>query len=224
MTRLEFDFDGRPVTETTSAQPFFSFVNNDTGIRVNPELHYEKGGLLLYEMPPGHYGLTIDVDANMRNPLRFPGDLFYQAVLNVDRCEHCDRSVFHYDLMKIIHLTAPSDNSGKVHIFGVDCGLEHVPVASPVVFSWDPVADDADYEYTIYRMSLGPERSWAAVGGGRTKETAIRVALPQSKENEYYLIQMNAFRSGRPVGILMSQGLCHFTASYQFTVGGGGHE
>jgi hypothetical protein len=224
MARIELAYDSRPVGETTPFEPLITFTDSDSGQRVNPDIRYEKGWLLLNELPPGRYRITIDIDANMQNPSLFPGDLFFEGYINVDKCDTCGSSTLHYDLQRIIHLTSPGDNSGRVHIWGVNCGLEHAPFASPVVFSWEPIAENVDYNYTVYRMSLGPDHSWAMTTNGQTKETTIRLSLPPNLEEEYYLLQMTAFRADKPVGVLVSQGLCNFLSGYQFTVSRNSHE
>lgn len=224
MARIELVYDGRLVTETTSFKPTFIFTNNDSGQRVNPDVRYEKGWLLLNELPPSHYGITLYIDANMQNPPLFPGDLFYSAYLNVDHCETCGCSIFHYDLQKIIHLTSPGDNSGKVHLWGVNCGLEHAPFPSPVDFSWDAIAENVDYNYTVYRISLAPDHSWSMTANGQTKATTVRLSLSPSLENEYYVFQIMAFRSGKPIGVLVSQGLCNYAIGYHFAVSKDAHE
>ena len=218
MSRFMLDYDGKPVAETTPIVPVFAFMNNETGKQVSPDIRYENSTLALNELPPGRYGLTIDFDTNALNPIRFPGDLFYAGSLKVDHCDTCVTSTEHYTLTKIIHLTSPGDNAGRVHLWGVDCGLEHAPVAGPVAVSWDPVEKDAEYSYTVYRMSLGPDRAWSVVASGGTAATKVSIALPSSGKDEYYSLQMTAFRSGRQVGVLVSTGLCHYVIGYHFTV------
>jgi hypothetical protein len=121
-------------------------------------------------------------------------------------------------------LRSPKDNSGKLHIWGVNCSLKHAPFVSPVVFAWDPIGENVDYNYTIYRISLGPDHSWSIAANGQTRETTISIALSPSQENEYYAIQMGAFRSGKPIGVIVTQGLCNYVPGYQFTVSGEGHK
>lgn len=212
----ELSYDGMKADKITAVEPGFRITNRDSAKRVNPEIQYHGGRYKIFNLPEGNYTIEVSLDAEEPNPFNYPGDLVARVELYngpEDRPEDIE-------LARIIHLTAPQDNSTKLPMWGVECNLESPAITSPVHFTWEPLGKGVEYLFEVNRKIMDPNDPGEQIAKGATLENNITLSLPPSAKREYYLFHMTAKKGGRVIGLLMTQNLCYIDVNYHFRVAG----
>lgn len=62
--RGQLTYNGTEIDKKTSVQPTFWFRNEDKGSSVTPTIKYSNGSVKIYGLPPGNYGISVNIDAN----------------------------------------------------------------------------------------------------------------------------------------------------------------
>lgn len=207
-------YDGAAIDKLTPVQPKFWCRDEDKNVAVSAQIQYRNGFFIIKEIPPGNYGLSVDIDANPENPHMYPGD--YRAwtrfsVMEGSKTEH------DVELSRILHLVSPQDNGNVMQHWDAECE-EKTLLPAPVVLSWEPLGDDVYYDYQIARMGCAPYRTLDAMAGASTRETTVSVELPQSRPQEFYQFSVTARKNGKTIGTLMTHGANGYGWDYRFRV------
>ncbi|HUF07820.1 MAG TPA: hypothetical protein VMO47_00780 [Rhodothermales bacterium] len=199
-------FDGQPLLSKKRADfSCFDYTHQKwINCRIEP-----ADGVQRYVMArpaPGRYRMHVGIDEDEGNPDSYAGD--YEAIHYFDFATDT-RGALLIDVPKLIHLTSPVDNGRSVEgAFGA-CRREPdytVPFISwhrtaPVAFSWDPVADGAEYHVSVRRATCDPYGRLEAIATLETGFTSASFELPRNEEGEHYQFAIEAVRNGRPVGV-----------------------
>lgn len=204
-------FDGWPITEFTRIKPTFWLRNEQTNKAQDAEVRFADGGYSILALPKGRYGMNARIDANLANPLLYPGD--YDSWTTFEVGEQPARVDIH--VYRVLHLLKPFDTSQIVPGRG-DC--EDKPAHDPgLELAWQGLAPGMEYDYSIERV-VCPYRDSVRVAGGRTAETGARVFLPPSGPGQFYLLRLSAYKDGRRIGGLLSHGANYLAWDYRFVV------
>src|SRR5207248_551057 len=100
-------------------------------------------------------------DENPANPSRYPGD--YDVFQGFDVTADAPM-VMPIDVTRLIHLTAPWDNGASMEGMlsaswekkpSLDTPLYSLDHSLSLTFTWDPVAEEADYDYCVLNSAQG---------------------------------------------------------------------
>lgn len=207
-------FDGTSIDKLTTVQPRFWCRDEEKNKEVSAQVQYRNGYFLIKEIPPGNYGLSIDIDANPDNPPMFPGDFRAWTRFNVTEGKRTELDV---DVSKVLHLLSPQDNGSLLPHWSAECE-EKPSFPGPVVLTWEPMGDDVRYDYAISRMGCAPYRTLDTAGGATTTNTTMTLRLPPSAPNEFYQLTLAARKNGKTVGTLMTHGSNGYGWDYRFRV------
>jgi hypothetical protein len=208
-------FAGRPITDITTIKPTFWFRNEDTGKAQEARVTYENGRFLIYGLPPGNFGVSINIDSNAQNPWSYPGDFRSWQPFTVTEGSNPEMEV---SLLQLIHMTAPQDNNVEMEQWGAEC-MQKITWQSPVTFRWESVGEDVDYEYRITRMACDNNyNSAGTVVEETTMSTELTIPLAPSLENECYGFHLYAYQNDQRIGMLMTHGSSGYGWDYRFRV------
>ena len=208
-------FVGRPITDFTSYEPTFWFRNEDTGKEQSGRVKYENGTFEIYGLPPGNFGVSVNIDVNMQNPWSYPGDFRVWKPFSIIEGENPELEL---ELLQIIRLTSPQDNDTVMDKWGVEC-MEKISFHSPVTFRWEAQDNEGYYDYQVTRMDcLNNYNSAGTVAEGTITDTDVTLDLPPSQENEVYGFHLYARKEGRRIGMLMTHGPNGYGWDYRFRV------
>jgi hypothetical protein len=207
-------FEGTKINKLTSVQPKFWFRNEDKNTIMNPNIKYKKGELAIYDIPPGNYGMSVDIDANLENPSMYPGD--YRSWTQFSVTEG-NKTYLDIELNKIIHLLLPQDNSVVMQHWDSECENK-ASFPALLKFSWESMGNDVYYDYSIQKMSCKPYKTIDSVIGATSKDTTVSMTLPESAPNEFYQFNLAARKNGKIIGTLMTHGGIGYGWDYRFRV------
>ena len=163
-------------------------------------------------LPVGEFGMNVQFDLNMANPISYPGDLRSWQTFSVSGSYDPEILVE----MRQIILSRPQDNGAPMSGWNAECeGKPEHP--APVVIEWEPLGAEAAYDYEISRVKC-PYADMSAVTAGTVTGTRVTLDLPPSRKQEYYLLTLGARRRGRPIGMLMTHGARGHGWDYRFRV------
>ncbi|MGA7307177.1 MAG: hypothetical protein WBW88_20090, partial [Rhodothermales bacterium] len=198
-------FDGKPLLSKQHAKFRCFDYGHDKWIncRIRP-----GDGVQRYVMArpgQGRYRMHIDIDENEDNPDMYPGDFSVVHMLEVGPGF---QGPLFIDVPQVIHLTSPANNGRSIEGAFAACDRDPdytVPFLSlertvPVAFSWDPVADGAEYSITVFRARCDPYRRLEPLTSSVVETTAVSIGLPPNEPGEHYQFVVEATRAGRPVG------------------------
>ncbi|MFA4829474.1 MAG: hypothetical protein WC855_12970 [Thermodesulfovibrionales bacterium] len=191
------------IDRLTPVESTFWFRSEEKGTSVTPTIKYKNGSITINGLPPGPYGMSVNIDANPLNPRMFPGDYSTWKSFTIIAGHRSDLDI---ELQKIIHLTSPVDNATVMSYGGQECA-DKIGNNSPVVFSWETLEDDVYYDYSIAAMQCKPFKMLKAMTGATTKDTSISLHLPHNEPNEFYLLTLTAKKNGKLIGQLVTHGL-----------------
>jgi hypothetical protein len=214
LVKARLDFDGTKIDNVTPVQPKFWFRSEDKNVAVTPTVQYKDGCVKIYDLPPGNYGMSVNIDANPANPPSYPGDFRSWSQFNVSQGHKSDLEI---ELQKIIHLTAPQDNATVMRYWDAECN-EKISFNSPTVFSWESLGAGVYYDYRIEKMSCKPYKTLDSPIGATTQETSISVSLPTSALGEFYQFTLIARKNGRTIGMLMTHGGNGYGWDFRFRI------
>jgi hypothetical protein len=196
-------FAGRPITEITPVEPTFWFRNEDIGQEQSARATYQDGRFLIYGLPPGNFGISVNIDANPQNPWSYPGDFRSWRPFTVTEGNNPELEV---SLLQLIRMTDPQDNNVVMNKWGAEC-MKKIALQSPVTFRWEPLADVDSYEYLITRMDCANNyNSAGTVVEDIIVSTEITIPLSPSLENECYGFHLYARQGEQRIGMLMTHG------------------
>ena len=208
-------FAGKPITEITNVEPTFWFRNEDTGQKQSARATYRNGMFSFYELPPGNFGVSVNIDANSQNPWSYPGDYRTWKPFTVQEGKNPELDV---SLLQIIRLTAPQDNNTVMEKWGAEC-MQKITHKSPVTFQWESVGGYVMYEYRITRMDCANNyNSAGTVAEDTVSSTELTINLPPSLDNECYGFHLYARRNDQRIGMLMTHGSNGDGWDYRFRV------
>jgi serine/threonine protein kinase len=207
-------FDGQPVSNFTTLKPRFWFRDEKEGKVAQADAIYQNSEFEISGLPPGHYGMSIQIDLNQENPLSYPGDLRAWTVFTVSKESTPKIPV---EMQQIIHLIQPEDNGVALKNWNQCCETGEPVLGQSFKFGWKPLAGNVFYDYTISRVTC-PYVAHQTAASGTTKDTSVSIHLPPSNENEYYLLQLYARKEGRMIGMLMTHGANGYGWDYRFRV------
>lgn len=208
-------FDGKPITEVTQGKPYFWFRNEDTGKAVDVEVEAKGDAFYFGGLPPGRYGVQVTIDANTQNKVNSPGDYYSWTTFEIEASKRISITV---DLRRILHLTSPDNNNSVLSGWAEDgCERGVSFPAGDLLFQWDSLGADVEYEYQIDTVAC-PYRFIRAAAQGTTGETKFVATLAANPPGEIYILRLNARRAGRPIGILMTWGPNFLAWDYRFQV------
>ena len=146
-------FDGKPLRIT--AAPNFTCLDRNShkwiGCRITPDPATD--GYVMERPAPGSYTLHIEIDEDGTNPGRFPGDydVFHPFEVTADA-----PAVLRVDVPKLMHVTSPWDNNRNMDGMltrpwsekpAIEPGSRSTSRTALVTFTWNAVADGAEYRY-----------------------------------------------------------------------------
>lgn len=207
LLELWFEFDGHPVK-----------LDSD------PELHcYRQPGMQpfacsLYKSDdgrywvtrpePGRYLLRVSVDANRANSPALPGDLYRDYPFRVDRSTTGPLLI---SLHRLLALQQPQSNAAALS--GQSGGCKGKPSYSAAIlalfpsaqidFAWQPVADDASYQYTLWRVRCSDGMRLEQVFYRQTTKSMVTEAIPPNEAGQYYQLELKAVSDNQTIGELM---------------------
>ncbi len=199
-------FDGKPLRIT--ATPNFTCLDRNShkwiGCRITPDPGTD--GYVMERPAPGSYTLHIEIDENGTNPGRFPGDydVFHPFEVTADA-----PAVLRVDVPKLIHVTSPWDNNRNMDGMltrpwsekpAIEPGSRSTSRTALVTFTWNAVAEGAEYRYVIQNTRDTPYERGPDVVRGTTRKTAVTLRLPYSPDGHYYEFGISAQKGGRQVG------------------------
>jgi hypothetical protein len=207
-------FDGRPITEITQLQPSVWFRNESTGRIVSAELIYKDGEFEIRGLPPGTYGVSMNFDRNQMNPQNFPGDLrAWQTFAIVDDAD----TMLNISVKQLIHMIKPEDNGRVLPSWNRCCEEGKPRHSSALELQWSSLGKNIFYDYTISRLEC-PYKTVESIASGTTDQTKVKLNLPPNRPNEYYLLQIDARKDGKEIGMLMTHGANGHGWDYRFRV------
>jgi hypothetical protein len=214
VVRGNVQFEGKPVTDVTQLHPTVWFRDESIGKIVSAELVYSDGEFEIRGLTPGTYGVSMNFDSNQMNPQSFPGD--YRAWQTFTVVDDAD-TVLNISVKRLIHMIKPEDN-GRVLPSWNRCCEEGKPRHSPSLeLQWSSLGKDVFYDYTISRL-ICPYKAVESVASGTTDQTKVKLVLPPNRPNEYYLLQIDARKEGKEIGMLMTHGANGHGWDYRFRV------
>ncbi len=199
-------FDGKPLRIT--AAPDFTCLDRNShkwiGCRITPDPATD--GYVMERPAPGRYTLHIEIDENGTNPGRFPGDydVFHPFEVSADA-----PAVLRVDVPKLIHVTSPWDNNRNMDGMltrpwsekpAIEPGSRSTSRSALVTFTWNAVAEGAEYRYVIQNTRDTPYERGPDVVRGTTRKAAVTLRLPYSPDGHYYEFAISARKGGRQVG------------------------
>jgi len=206
-------FDGKPITNVTDIVPHFWFRNEEKGTAWGGSAQYSEGEFGIREIPPGRFGMQVNIDANPANPSMYPGDYYAWKSFDVGKNDTQDLVV---EMQKIIHLQKPQNNNVQMPGWGKQCESEF-NLPRNLLFQWGSLGNGVSYDYSIQKIQC-PYTFKETVASGTTQETNLQIQLPVSGDNEFYLLELAARSKGRGIGILMTHGGNGMGWDYRFRV------
>ena len=185
-------YDGKRIDRVDQRVPFIGLDDMKDNVR------YEDGEFVIRRLASGKHTMMVAITADTKSRAVFAGDyyLWYEFGTIKDVT-----SALQLHLLRIIHITQPIDNSGRVPEVDAGC-MDRPAYASPFRISWDTLGPDVYFDYEIELMKCSFTRS-RIMAHGTTRETSLALPLPKSAENEYYLLKLQARKGGRFIGTLM---------------------
>ncbi len=209
-------FDGKPLKINPKSYVSIWLRDESSGKSANIQVDFNvrKGSIYVENLPPGEYGMSINIDSNKSNPPLYPGDYRTWANFKIKPGYSIKRDL---DMVKIIHLTEPQDNNQIIKKWSNPCGnkMSHI---SPVTFRWDSLGNDVIYHYRIRYNECEPYKFGELVEFGNTTDTHIMLKLPRSEQNRQYMISIMAIKENRQIGSLMTHGDNGYGWDYRFLV------
>lgn len=194
-------YDGKPADGIFSSEPSIWIRSEESKELPKPKVVYEKGSFSAWGLPGGEFGLNVNISETGKSPCCYPGDYNGWTTFGVSGKM---TSYLDVDLVRIIHLMSPQDNSSIIPLWDAQC-MDHVTLPGPVRFSWEPLGDDVYYDYLIVRV-VCPYKRVGIAAQGSTTGTDLVLELPPSRENEFYVFSLDARKKGRRIGMLMTHG------------------
>jgi serine/threonine protein kinase len=214
VVRGKIQFDGRPITEITNGQPYFWFRDESVGKTVTAETTYSNGEFEFRGLPPGQYGVSVQFDANPRNPRSYPGDLrSWNAFKVTDQSD----TLLQVELSEIIYMIKPEDNGVVLSNWNRCCEEQKPQHRGELEFEWRSLGKNVRYDYSVTRV-ICPYQGVGSVASGTTDQTKIKLNLPPNRPNEYYILQLHARKNGRQIGMLMTHGSNGYGWDYRFVI------
>lgn len=207
-------FGGRPLAETTSAEPLFWLRHEATNDAPKPDARWfpETSRFELRGLAPGEHFLSIRANSEPRNSQVYPGDMGGGRSLK-DSDPDAD-----VDLTEVMHVTAPFDNAHALARHHRDPQPAH---ASPIHVRWEPLRwlspAGVSYGWSIDQVQAEPWRS-STMKGGSVHVTEVAIELPPSRPGHYYLLRLWAMRDTLRVGGLRLHGQDYLAWDYRFVV------
>jgi tetratricopeptide (TPR) repeat protein len=220
---LEMHFDGHAIDlkEKPDVSCYSSTLDRWVGCRVQKT--GTPGAYVVEGLASGKYRMYVSVDENPANPRRYPGD--YEAQISFEITPTGPERLI-VDLARLIHLTRPGDNARSLEGMLRGCATQPRfdtpkfswgPVAK-IDFAWDPIVTGAEYRYTLSARSCGRAAEQREIASGQTDVTAAALTLPPSRDNEYYVFRVEAWRHDRLVGDLYTHDSGAHSWNYRFRV------
>jgi serine/threonine protein kinase len=198
--KVRLFYKGKPVQDFSEATPVFSVFHVDAKKTLTSEAVFNDEYFELQDIPKGPVHLHVDIDTNLANPKKYPGDLIqWGASAKLPE----DKEGIDIDLAEIIHLISPQDNRVRMKNTGaVDCQWPSY-FDKPIEFEWESLGDDVTYFYTVGTVDCVNHVYYQGnVAKGETRDTSITLELPVSKQNEKYAFHVQAKKHGRWIGRL----------------------
>ena len=192
-------FDGKPISEFSDAAPELSFLNQSSRKHETPQIEYANGVFHADGLFAGQYYLSVDLDANADNPPRHAGDFIKWGVT----FELPAEDEIYIDLARVIHLTSPRDNAGKIAGGSSGDCLNLNEYDGPVNFRWESLGEGVKYHYQVGLVDcLGHLYTAGSAVNKYTFDTEVTLELPPSEENFTYSFHISAEKDGRQIGRL----------------------
>jgi hypothetical protein len=202
--RVKLDFDGKPFAPLLAAHSQLTVRDAADGAKICPEITYWNGELLLARLSAGRYYLVSQAQSPSSSPVGTPGAFEGDAEFDL-AAERA--AVVHVELHTLLHLTQPTDNTPP----NSPPALASAPpvVARPVRLAWEGLGADTEYFYCLWRLrssvpvtTAGQAMFRRIAATGRTTAAAATLDLPATRENEFYEVEIGAWRDGHFVGRL----------------------
>jgi|GEM_PF-2833463 len=198
------------------------FKNNDTRQHIAPRTLVRDGVVQVYGLPPGHYYMKVEIDANRANGEQWPGDLISSVDFAVVAGEITRTTT---QLLYTLHLIEPWDNEQPIPGWRYPCRDEAAVLrrsAGSIRFAWHPPPLDdptgVEYVYRLTRKSCDPHRELEVLAEGSTYDSFFAQDLPPSRRGEVYEWTLLAKRGDRFLGQLMLFGDAGYGWSLRFRV------
>ena len=209
-------FDGKLLEVSAKKDVSIWLRDEGTGKSANIKVDYDvrKGSIYVENLPPGKYGMSININSNKNNPRLYPGDYRSWANFVIRRGYSIKRDLA---MIKIIHLSEPQDNNEIIKKWSSPCGKK-IALSSPITFRWKSLGKDVKYNYRIRNNICKPFKLAELVEYGETTDTFVTLKLPASKRNHQYMMTITAIRHNRQIGSLMTHGDTGYGWDYRFNV------
>jgi len=200
-------FDGQPITEYTQRSPIFEIqklprdqtsCDNVSTPLERPSLDYDKstGEYVLAGLQPGDYCVGVGIDAS--EPFSAITSLAGDYVKLRDKATlEGGVETLDFDLIKVIHLTNPIDNSDLMP-------TGFVPThESPFKAVWERVPEAARYDVSVM-LCQTPAMCQATVSRAATQQNSFEVDVPPNEEGTHYLLQVRAINElNESIGLVL---------------------
>lgn len=209
----ELRFDGKLLT--SGAPPGFWFRNERTYRHAEEALvEAAAGHFTVYGLAPGNYGVQVTVNDNPKNGAMYPGDLYSWTVFDVPA-----KRALTIPLKRVIHLQLPQDNASELEGWEEkgDCEPRALVESGPVEFRWKSLGPGAEYSYRIATIAC-PYKQLKENYAGTTTGTRLTLNIAPSAPAEFYILTLEARRSGTPIGILITHAPRFVAWDYRFRV------
>lgn len=203
--------DGTPLDKISTQRPRFWMRDENSGKEVSPQFKYRLGAFAINGLPPGNYGLNVTLDAAEENPPQYPGDL---RVWKTFVYNGKDPVELNLGMMRVLHLLKPQDNNQKMPGWNQACEGK-VDLSGPTTFAWESLGAEIHYDYEVLQV-ICPYQSASAVTSGSVTTTEVRLDLPLSPPNTFYMFKLTARHHGEQMGILMTHGANGHGWDYRF--------
>lgn len=219
MMKVKLFYRGEPISTLTSQEPEFEFIDKRTRKKQVVEASFNEGEYVLKGLDSGAYDMQIKINANQDNAPLYPGDFNSSTVIKLRRSIVEPKEIH---LHKIIHLLTPQDNNEEPQVNEEqlegkeDCQLPD-EFENQVTFGWEPVSDDAVYEYTVERYKC-PFTLVKTVKKGRLHDASIKLNLPANEDNYFYRLKLLAYAQPYLIGELTTHEKKGMTSGYRFRV------
>ena len=196
ITFEEFQLEGRilfgnkAITEYTSNNVNFWFTDETAGTSID-------NAFTTYDNQTGTYGVSglpngpVSISLTIHETgevVTFPGN--FKALITVDLSTLSDTEAASYDLqiLKIIHLTKPFDNSGYT-----SWPPPYPQYDSPLLFQWDTITGATRYDISIAKYGDSPNSFMEYVIQQSTTSTSIECTLTSSGDNDHYQFKVYGY-------------------------------
>lgn len=192
-------YNGQPTTPSTTPGFFLRNNDNNTVVTLDHVRWNNNDTVTISGIVAGNYGFEV-ISKEGATAVHYPGSFYGFA--NFDALTASDAG-FNLTLTRLIHLTAPEDNSIADASFACPPALSY-PALSQI--TWQNIEIPATYSYAIQLVTC-PFTNPTVVRSGSVTDnsgSATFAPLPPNGANDFYLLTLYAFAGGTEVGQIMT--------------------